>query len=62
MHRLYHPSVSPAGAVEGTLARWYQHYVRANGHEPPPEVTRRARARIERIAARRDARLSRPSE
>jgi hypothetical protein len=53
---LYAPGVTPSAAVERTLARWYAHYVRAVGHEPPVELARKARLRIEAIAARRDAR------
>ena len=58
MPQLYSHGVTPSQAVEGTLARWYAHYLRTNGHEPPPDVTRLVRSKIERIASRRDRRLS----
>ena len=58
MNALYHPSITPRSAVEGTLARWYSHYLRTNGHLPVPELTRAVRKRIEKIAHRRDVRAA----
>ena len=54
MAHLYHPDLTPIDAVQATLARWYQHYLRNNGHEPPTDITDRVRRKIERIASRRD--------
>ena len=58
MPKLYHPDVTPNRAVERTLAAWILAFKDRTGQDPPAETRRAVRARIERIARRRDNRLT----